>query len=73
MKPFFILFVMLFAFLVMLQGGQKVLVLDACGFTIEARDGESVMVFRDKKAMEVGLIPTGMVVFGIYVPDDRLI
>ena len=63
----------MWAFLVMLQDGQRVLVPDACGFSIEARDDGSVIVFRDKSAEEVVSIPTGMVVFGVYIPDDRLI
>lgn len=68
----------IFAFIIGLQGGQKIPVPGAVGFGKVEREykveGKSVTVpchvFFDKEGRELLVVPDDLLFFGIYVPDN---
>lgn len=74
MKKIAILLVCLWAFLVFLKGGQRVIVPDAVGFGILEKNyareiTQTVMVFFDREFNTLQVFPLDIVQMAVYVPD----
>ena len=77
MRKFMILLLCLWAFLVVLKGGQKVAVPDAVGFGILEKDyapeiTQTVMVFFDREFNTLQVFPLDIVGMAVYVPEGGM-
>lgn len=72
MKTLLVSILLVFAFIVQLQTGERGVIPGAVGFYLEVQDKIPVHVFIDRDGKPIAAIPTNLIQYAVFLPDDKV-